>query len=426
MAMTINENPMNPVPLWDSKNKWQCNQKTFHDAMAWPVVEKGVLPKMALTLKGALPGATVRGKVQVYDCGWALFSRTYTGTSSMPDGMTTLTLTGNANTGETNPPATMPQVLVVPQSAGMYKVTLRQRVLDPLSQVITNTDYAVTKVANGADVFTYDEIVHGGDEQYKVGDTAYTFKMKNVDINYHGETSADVVIKKFADNTVVASMSEVTLPIDGCIPYYSSERCGHTWLGGDTLTGTFADGVYYLEVTFDNNTYYSEPFMWFTNMSYYTKVTFRRSDVIFTRTNFLDFKNYSNGTYHELTMYLRNIDQRPPYQFNPETTDIDGRKFDEKQVSFYNRRIAFNCYEAFLEAIRLLWHCDIRYMGSRRIDHMEPPEMDWNTDNHLCDVVLEMSNYDDVLQTNGTASSYFDSSDSSHQSYDNSFDNSFN
>lgn len=412
--MTINENPMNPVPLWDSKNKWQCNQKTFHDAMAWPVVQNGVLPKMALTLKGTMPSAANNGVAQIYDSDWDKLNRVYNGTSGYinADGSSTIVLEGTVNRGETNPPNPMPELTFSPQNGGMYKILL--------------DSYIVTKNSNGSDVFSYDEIVNG-DELYKivVGTNSYTFRMKNVDINYHGSANMAVAVKKFTDNTTVHS-STYGVFIDGCLPYYSSERCGHAWLGGDTLTGTFADGVYYLEVTFDNTTYYSEPFMWYSHMSNFTRITFRRSDVVVTRTNFIDFKNYNNNTYHELSMYIRNIDQRPPYQFNPEVTDIDGRKFAEKQVSFYNRRLAFNCYEAFLEAIRLLWHCDIRYMGNRRIDYMEPPEMDWNTDNHLCDVVLEMSNYDDVLQTNGTASSYFDSSDSSHQSYDASFDASFN
>ena len=422
--MTINENPMNPVPLWDSKNKWQCNQKTFHDAMAWPVVEKGVLPKMALTLKGTMPNAGNNGKIQVAECSWALFNRYYTGGSSNAEGTSTLTLTGTANTGETNPPNPMPQVLIVPQSLGKYKVKLRKRDINPVTHQITNTNYAVTKNSNGDDVFTYDEIV-GGEETYKIvnGTTTYTFKLKNADINYHGTTTASVAIKRFNDNTTVHTMT-ASLLVDGCLPYYSSERCGHTWLGCDTLTGTFPDGVYYLEVTVDDVPYFSEPFLWLTNLSNFTYVTFRRSDAVVTRNNCIVFKDRA-GAARSLSMYIQNIEQKPPYQFDTEVTDIDGRKFAEKQVSYYNKRLAFHCYEAFLEAIRLLWHCDIRYIGSRRIDYMEPPEVDWNTDNHLCDVVLEMSNYDDVLQTNGTASSYFDSSDSSHQSYDASFDASF-
>lgn len=425
MAMTINENRMNPIPLWDSKSKWQCNQKTFHDAMAWPVVEKGVLPKMALTLKGTMPNAESNGIIQVAECSWALFNRYYTGGSSNAEGTSTLTLTGIVNAGETNPPNYMPQVLIVPQSLGEYKVTLRRRIFNQVTQQITNIDYAVTKNSNGDDVFTYDEIV-GGDETCKIvnGATTYTFKLKNADINYHGTTTASVAIKRFNDNTTVHTMME-GLSVDGCIPYYSSERCGHAWLGGDTITGTFPDGVYYLEVTVDDVHYYSEPFLWLTNVSNFTLVTYRRSDAVVTRNNCIVFTDRS-GEARTLSMYIQNVEQKPPYQFDAEVTDIDGRKFAEKQVSYYNKRLAFHCYEAFLEAIRLLWHCDIRYMGSRRIDYMEPPEMDWNTDNHLCDVVLTMSNYDDVIQTNGTASSYYDSSDSSHQSYDASFDASFN
>ena len=425
MAMTINENPMNPVPLWDSKNKWQCNQKTFHDAMAWPVVEKGVLPKMALTLKGTMPNAGDNGEIQVAECSWALFNRYYTGGSSNAEGTSTLTLTGLANVGETYPPNPMPQVFIVPQSLGKYKVTLRKRDRNPITQQITNTDYAVTKNSNGDDVFTYDEIV-GGDETYKIvnGTTNYTFKLKNADINYHGTTTASVAIKRFNDNTTVHTMME-GLSVDGCLPYYSIDRCGHAWLGGDTITGTFPDGVYYLEVTVDDVHYFSEPFLWLTNVSNFTLVTYRRSDAVVTRNNCIVFTNRI-GEARSLSMYIQNVEQKPPYQFDAEVTDIDGRKFAEKQVSYYNKRLAFHCYEAFLEAIRLLWHCDIRHMGNRRIDYMEPPEMDWNTDNHLCDVVLDMSNYDDVIQTNGTASSYYDSSDSSHQSYDASFDASFN
>lgn len=123
-------------------------------------------------------------------------------------------------------------------------------------------------------------------------------------------------------------------------------------------------------------------------------------------------------------MWVNNIEQRPPYQFFNEVEDIDGRRYMEKQVSYRLDHLVFLCFEAFLDAVRMLWHCDIRTVAGKRVDYMEQPEVDWSNDNHLAQVTLEMQS-DTVMQTNGTASAYADSSDSQHSSYDNSFDASF-
>ena len=409
MAMTINENRMNPVPLWDSKHKWQCNQKTFHDAMAWPVVQNGVIPKIALTVNGDMPSSEPdTAKAQISHSTYSLFARNYVGTSSDPSGTSYVVLTGLRNPRESSSVA-MPRMFFTYISNGKFSVTVNSAPL--------------TRVRDGATSFTRMELAEETSYSFTISGTLYTLTMAGVDINYHGNKSASINLLKFDGDGSVYSTTQ-TLQVDDCYPYYSADRKGQCWLGGQSVTGK-DDGVYYLDVTVDNVHYYSEPFLWLTNVSNFTHVTFRRSDPVATMNNCIVFKDRT-GAARSLSMYIQNIEQKPPYQFDTEVTDIDGRKFAEKQVSYYNKRLAFHCYEAFLEAIRLLWHCDIRYMGNRRIDYMEPPEVDWNTDNHLCDVVLAMSNYDDVLQTNGTASSYFDSNDSSHQSYDNSFDNSFN
>ena len=407
--MTINENRMNPVPLWDSKNKWQCNQKTFHDAMAWPVVLTGNIPQIALTLKGDLPtGAQNAAKAQVTHSSYPLFARYYAGPSSDPSGESDVTLQGKVNQMENIDPSSLPTMQFIYISNNRFSIIVG--------------GVSLTRASDNATAFSREEMAQETIYNFTISNQQHFLRMKNVDINYHGDKEVAIYIKKFEDDTTVYSTTQ-TLQIDSCYPYYSLERQGQCWLGGQAVTG-MADGVYYLDVMVDNEHYYSEPFMWLTNVSNFTHVTFRRSEVVATRNNCVSFVN-RNGAARTLSMYIQNIEQKPPYQFDAEVTDIDGRKFAEKQVSYYNKRLAFHCYEAFLEAIRLLWHCDIRYMGSRRIDYMEPPEVDWNTDNHLCDVVLAMSNYDDVIQTNGTASSYYDSSDSSHQSYDASFDASF-
>ena len=401
--MTINENPMNPIPLWDSENKWQCNQKTFHDAMAWPVVQNGVLPAMALTLQGTPTSSTANVSLTVSN------NSAINGTYRTIDITAAFTENDDAN-------FTSRDIVIKFSHAGNNAYTI---------SVAKDTGSSMIYLGDITDLSGHKEVSRsairaGGNFLYNSNPVT----LSPLDLNYkYNAGDKTILVKRFSDNVQVASTT-ASFVIRGCVPYKSSAREGRMWIDAGAITSVVPDGVYYMEFTFDDVTYYSEPFVWLTQLSNFTHVTFRRSGDIVTKTNVIIFDD-GEGNSKQLSMYLRNIDQRPPYQFNPEVTDIDGRKFAEKQVSYYNRRIAFNCYEAFLEAIRLLWHCDIRYMGNRRIDYMEPPEMDWNTDNHLCDVVLEMSNYDDVIQTNGTASSYFNSSDSGHQSYDASFDASF-
>lgn len=404
--MTINENQMNPIPLWDNKNKWQCNSKTFHDAMAWPVVQNGVLPAMALTLAGTPASST--SNVSLVVSNNSIISGTYA-TSDL-----TAAFTENDDANFTSRSSSY-EIKFTHAGNNAYTIDVSLNSGGTMTLLGDITDLSGHKEVSRAAIRAGGNFLYNGNP----------VTLSPLDLNFKYEAGdKTLLVKRFSDNVQVADKT-ASFVIRGCVPYKSSERVGRMWIDAGSITGVVPDGVYYIEFTFDDVTYYSEPFVWMTSLFNYTHVTFRRSGDIVTKTNVIIFDD-GEGNSKQLAMYLRNIDQRPPYQFNPEVTDIDGRKFAEKQVSYYNRRIAFNCYETFLEAIRLLWHCDIRNMGNRRIDYMEPPEMDWGTDNHLCDVVLEMSNYDDVLQTNGTASSYFDSSDSDHQAYDASFDASFN
>ena len=417
MAMTINNNPMNPIPIWPSKTYWQCNQPTFHNAMAWPVLPKGLLPTIAVTISGTLPTAIANTAIAVVSempTSLSVYNRSYSGSASDPSGASTISLEGDVQAGET-PPNPMPQILFAPVAQGRYHVTLKRG----------TTELTVYNNADESDIITLDLLKSGNGSYYVAssGDSRrQLFKIVVNDLDYHANSIANLVVKNL-DNADVITPTTQTVQIESCYPYYSSDRCGHTWIGGQNVQTSAVDGVYYMMVTFGDNHYYSEPFLWLSNISRYTLVTYRRSKPILTTENYIVF-NERNGTARSLLMYLPNIPQRPPFQFDVEVTEIDGRKYAEKQVSYRKDHIAFNCYEAFAEAVRLLWHCDIRYVGGKRIDYMEPPEIDWNTDNHLCDITLEMES-DTVVQTNGTASAYIDSSDSSHLSYDNSFDNSF-
>ena len=400
--MTINNNPMNPVPLWPSKDYWQCKQKTFHDAMAWSVLPNGTLPRMSLTLKG---NPISVGKV-IISVDWVTpseRSESYTGTI-------TSSWSGKSEAHFLKSGSSYPRFIFNSQDGVLYNIEYYQS-----SQEHT----PVTSMETGSKLISRQELNKRG--YYTLGDSS--FYLGPVDLNYqYNAGSHSFLIKRVSDDTTVASMS-VSLVVRGCLPYNSNDRNGKMWIDTNYTGTAVPDGVYYIQFEFNGNTYYSEPFMWLSSVRNYTLVEYRSSQPIITTENYIDFALY--GTNHALIMYLPNIPQRPPFQFDVEVTDIDGRKFAEKQVSYRKDRIAFNCYEAFAEAVRLLWHCDVRYIASRRIDYMEPPEVDWNNDNHLCDVVLEFES-DTVMQTNGTASAYNDSSDSEHTAYDNSFDNSVN
>lgn len=383
--------------------------------MAWAVLPNGTLPAMAVTLKGDMPSPVANAaNAEVSQCAYLDYNRTYRGNSSSVDGTGDMILTGIVNIGEEDPPDPMPTINFFYFSANTYSVVL--------------DGYAAVRESDNATVFTSEELANGGKfyiNRPGIGGVIlkYTFTLSKVDINYHANISVGLTLKKFDDDSTATTMTQ-TVYVDGVLPYYNAYRKGQAWIAGLTIGTGYADGVYYLDVTVDGTHYYTEPFMWLSNLGHYTAVTYRRSTPILTTENYIVFSTRA-GVDRSLTMYLPNIKQRPPYQFDVDVTEIDGRKYAEKQISYRKDRIAFNCYEAFVEAVRLLWHCDIRYVGGVRIDYMEPPEVDWSNDNHLCDVVLEMES-DTVVQTNGTASAYIDSSDANHQSYDASFDASFN
>lgn len=408
--MTINNNPMNPIPLWSSKDYWQCRQRTFHDAMAWPVLPTKKLPMIAVTVKGDMPSAAANTcHAIVSQCSYGLYNRDYLGNSSNYSGTSNITLTGLARPGESPVPNPMPALVFTYTSNNKYTLKLN--------------GYDVKRTADDATEFLRTELTNGGSFYITTSSNKYTFILSNVDINYHGSKGITIAVRKFDDDTAVYS-TNATLELDGCLPYYDANRIAQGWLGGYDITGTYTDGVYYLDVTVDSvHHYYSEPFMWLTNVSAYTLVTYRRSQPILTTDNYMVF-SWRDGTDRSLYMYMPNVLQKSQFKFEEDVVEIDGRKYAEKQVSYNEDRIAFHCYEAYRDAIRLLWHCDIRYVGGRRIDYMEQPDMDWNSDNHLCDVVL-LFQRDTIVQTNGVASAYIDSSDSSHQSYDASFDDSF-
>ena len=407
--MTINNNLMNPVPLWTSKNDWYCKKATNHGNCVPPVFPTGMMPKMALTVVGSISSLTT---VQItQNSGMPnIYLRYYEG--RVPGNLSSgITLTGLANAGESPVPNPMPTI------------------------TLTKIDGGFSVKVGGNNVSLYDNetevsiipkrvLEDGGNHIYCItySGTRRTFKMSSFDFVVHTQRNISVSLKKVSDDSTVATQSFAG-EIEGAGEYANNNMSGSMFLGGTNFTGTFADGVYYIQFTVDGTTYYSEPFMWLTNLNQYLHVTYRRSTPVVTTDNCIVFEH--NGTARSLEAWLPGLLMMPPFTFNDEVDEIDGRKFVRKQVSYKDEKCEFMCTAYFAEAIRLLWHCDIRTAGGMKVEYMVRPEIDWNTDNHLCSATLEFQG-DTVMQTNGTASAYGDSSDSSHQSYDASFDASFN
>lgn len=423
MAFTINNNPMNPVPLWDSKTKWQIKQPTFHDAMAWPIVNKGKTPAMALTLSGELPPASNNtSSLTISGCSVSAINRIYSGRIETADGGSNITL---GTVGSTDP-----YIVIMRVSSTLWRLTLRHGLL---------TTYIMYD-AYGVSEFTLEQLRQGGSFTIKTPDGdipaySYSITVSRVKLNYQYSHTNDIKIDiyKLDGDTAVLQNIYTNVNLDGCLPYYTPERCGHMWIPPITIANSIDDGVYYMKVRvtlrYDSTTsyveMYSEPFLWITNfIPAHTTVHYRRSVPVITTENFIDFTDHT-GNARYLDMILPNAVQKARRKFNVDNVDNGGYIYVKSQTSYRQDHIDFHCYDAFLDAIRLLWHCDIRYVNNKRIDYIEPPEMEWNTDNHLCDVSLDFHS-DTVVQTNGVASAYLDSSDANHQSYDASFDQSFN
>lgn len=206
--------------------------------------------------------------------------------------------------------------------------------------------------------------------------------------------------------------------------YRNRLRCTTVLLGGNVIVGGLEDGLYYMKVTIGGETYYTEPFMWLTDVSNFVHITYRRSQPIITTKNYIPFKRLGKKKYME--MWVKSLIAKPPFHYEEDIEDMDGRKFVEKQVSYRDDQFRFLCSAYFADAVRLLWHCDQRqydqFNDIRDVDYMEPPEPNWDIDTHLCEVTIEFQS-DTIVQTNGESNMSDDGSVGSfNHDYDDDYD----
>lgn len=399
--MIINDNLMNPVPLWPSKDNWYSKKATNHGACAHPVLPTGLLSAMMLTIPYQDP---------LPSCRQMMFARL-----SVDEGRGRIDVIGEINNNVivtfdgTSVDINNYNIAITP--SGKEEKYAAYLTLPGSRQPIPFMPYASIDDLRGGVVLN---------TTAPLGEPIYYLELR-IDITV--VTDLTWHLYKIGNDTPLFSQSHGELV--ELVPFNNRTNKRYATINIDerAIVGNFDDGEYYCTMTDDDGvTHYTEPFMWLTDLERHLPVTYRRSKPIVIGDNYIPF--VVDGSTKSLTMYLPGRLMMPPFKFDVDIEEIDGMKYARKQVSYTQEHVEFHCTSYFAQAIRLLWHCDIRYARLSRIDYMEPPQVDWKDDNHLCDVVLEFQ-CDTVMQTNGMASAYDDSSDSGHASYDMSFDQSF-
>ena len=392
---------MNPVPLWPDKDKWYCRKPTNHGACAHPVLPKGLLPAMMLT---------VPSQESVTSYGTRVVATLGRNTGASMEFIGSIDDRIDVNSGRLTFNIEDYAISIEPVNDDGYNI-----LLTPWHSE------SILLMNNGNEVVTAQELISGV-ELWSVQIEDYSYYM-SLTTKMIKSTALRWRLYRLDGDTPVHSFNSKYAVILVPSAYRTATRYATLFVEETPVVGTFDDGVYYLAAT-DNDgiIHYSEPFLWLSNLERHLLVTYRRSTPVVTAENYLPFN--VEGTTKALSMYLPGRLMMPPFKFDVDVEEIDGMRYARKQVSYSQERVEFYCTSYFAQAIRLLWHCDIRYVRLQRVDYMEPPQVDWKDDNHLCNVVLEFQ-CDTVMQTNGTASAYDDSSDSSHSTYDSSFDQSF-
>ena len=404
--MTINDNLMNIAPLHVSKDYWYCKRPTAHaSCVGMPIVKNGFLPQYILTAKGTLPAsADAKSSTFTFAGDFAGYNGTYTGVMTS-DGR--ITLERDHDNVIVVSPRDDGYNMEFSLNAGEYTGSLRLSEEDITSPSGTHT--------------------------VLFGNTEVRFSFTAISTAYNGEQTANIELHAVEGDALMESkqfVMEVELVPENM---QTTQRVAWIYLEG-VFDGNYSDGAYYIKVSYTENTtprvYFSEPFQWVTDVSQYVRINYRRTQPVVTTENYLPFLD-SEGAEIWLTMYVKSNILAPPFSFNAEVTETDGRKFTEKQVSYRSDKFGFLCTAYFVEAVRLLWHCDKRVVSQpqmlydKAVDYMELPEVSWDSDNHLCDVSLTFQS-DTVVQTNGLATERRGYIPSTHTAFDDSFDNSYN
>lgn len=413
----INKNLMNPVPIHSSMNLWYSNRPTNRGVDKYPVCPTGRIMPTSLTFSD--------------DSSVSVSDRLITFTVTQGGATQTYSLTGNImhpEQGYVN--NNLGASLTITEVANGYTLTFNVGNTD---YYILNTTLVSVRNPDSYRVFT----------EAQLNTTGVTYAAYNTSGTYQADvrwaqtllsqsfvTSSSSAVQLYlvgcnAQSTAGTVVNGVTVHV-GAVPlkYQDTSRFGWFWIEGYSLSGQ-SEGDYFIRANIFGADYYSEPFHWGTNSNDWLTVTYRRTVPVVCKGNYITFSAGNSAKY--LEMYIPATMMKPPYTFDSEVEELDGFKFVQKQVSYHEHKAVFLCTQYFAEAIRLLWHCNIRTISQNGetvdVDYMEPPEVDWGNDCHLCEVTLQFQS-DTIVQTNGETAEQ--SSIGSGTSFDGSFDESFN
>lgn len=381
----IQRNLYNPIPLHESKAKWYENYPTFKGACNYVAAPNGYLLPMQLTCGVAdIPQLSLAWALE----GNLMADDQFEG-SAVPVSM-----------GYGLESRTSHHTLEYDYRQGYYQVRYDSVDCCKVASLPTEDDYK----------FTAAELMGTGSHTfyaYGVG-TTQEVKVYGSMLSAAETLTAKLVYYNDGTETNVNLTAYYDIVPD---KYRNTQRCATIYLGGGMIAGGAKEGLYYLQIPIGGNVYYTEPFMWLNDLTNFVHITYRRSQPVLTTKNYVPFTQLGRKKFME--MWVKSICAKPPFHYEEDIEDMDGRKFVEKQVSYRDDQFDFLCSAYFADAVRLLWHCDERQYAQfgdiRDVDYMEPPDPNWDVDSHLCEITIEFQS-DTIVQTNGEANMAIDGS----------------
>ena len=429
--MIINQNLHNPVPLHTSKDLWYSKARhaegvvNYYQAMPFRIVPTFQLTSSdfpTAVQRSALINISVINQVQST-------ITPYAGTLTGPLTEDSCVLSGQVTNASQALPLSVNLQINYSATTGRYTISsVGFGSIGVIIQVLGVPTFVAMQ-------FTKAQLQAGLSGEYTFYQfttrTAVLTRLGPIDMAYSGSSTAAYTMRiRKLDGTLVDTISSSAVFTLVPSEHRTNKIRSFTQIGGNTVTATAAAiGPHYVELTIDGTTLYSEPFVWVDSLADYVLIRYRRTSPIITADNYIAFVDASDNAVYAF-MYLPTTQLAPPFSFDATVEEIDGYKFVQKLVSYRSEHFEFFCTSYFVEAIRVLWHCNIRTLSQRpepvkAIDFMEIPEINWDNDTHYCSASLTF-NTDTVMQTNGNVEQDLNEAISQHQAFDNSFNNSYN
>lgn len=431
--MKLNTNLHNPVPLHTSKNLWYCNARHAESMVDYfPVLPLNSVPRFQLTSPDypvTLQRSATLQITLITNNGSMLQLKTYTGTVSgglTDDGICTL----NGNIQNVYSQIALRASVTIRQvDTDAYTVSTSYGTIGTLITTLLGQQFIATE-------FTKAQIEAGLSGNYEMYQarmlSGYLTTLGAISMTYSGSNTVNYTINvcKYSDDSVVATITN-SAKFTLVEPEFLSDNIkSFVAIGGDSINShNTAVGPHYIELIIGAYTWYSEPFVWSDNLYDYVHVRYRRTKPIITADNYIAFVDQQGDDIYA-DMYLPTALLAPPYTFESEVEEVDGYKFVQKLVSYRSEKLEFFCTGYFAEALRILWHCNVRLISQQPeaehiVDFMDSPEISWDNDTHYCSATITF-NADTIMQTNGNVEADLSNIITQHQSFDSSFDSSFN